>query len=237
VAATTTKFAKAKLDLREPVAQGKKKPHFAAGSSIETLEFAFNPKDYSMSLQGGWNFKPQKKSLEPPEFTGTQPRSLEVEMFLDATDKDDGDVSKAVDVLLSAVRPTERSKSSGTPFPPIVVFSWGSAKPFVGVVKQVSATFTLFRPSGQPVRATCKISLQEYDPVPPRQNPTSGALRATRAHTVQLGDSLASIADREYGTPELWRAIATANELEDPFNLRVGRELLVPAPADASGMA
>jgi nucleoid-associated protein YgaU len=62
-------------------------------------------------------------------------------------------------------------------------------------------------------------------------------LRATRAHSIQLGDSLASIADREYGSPELWRAIATANELEDPFNLRVGRELLIPAPADAAGMA
>jgi nucleoid-associated protein YgaU len=232
---STTKFAKAKLDLREPVAKPKK--HFEAGSSIKTLEFAFNPKDYSMSLQGGWNFKPQKNSLEPPEFTGTQPRSLDLEMFLDATDKADGDVSQSVDVLLSAVRPTDKSKSSGTPFPPIVVFSWGSAAPFVGVVKQVSATFTLFRPSGQPVRATCKISMQEYEPNPPRQNPTSGALRATRSHAIQLGDSLASIADREYGAPELWRAIALANELEDPFNLRVGRELLIPAPADATGMA
>ena len=232
---STTKFAKAKLDLREPVAQPKK--HFAAGSSIKTLEFAFNPKDYSMSLQGGWNFKPQKNSLEPPEFTGTQPRSLELEMFLDATDKSDGDVSQSVDTLLSAVRPTDKSKSSGTPFPPIVVFSWGSAAPFVGVVKQVSATFTMFRPSGQPVRATCKISMQEYEFPPPKTNPTSGALNSIRAHTVTLGDSLASIANAEYGTPTLWRAIASVNELENPFNLRVGTELLLPAPADAAALA
>jgi nucleoid-associated protein YgaU len=233
--AATTKFERAKLDLREPVPKQKK--HFAPGSSLGVLEFDFNPKDYSMSLQGGWNFKPQKNSLEPPEFTGTQPRSLEVEMFLDATDQEEGDVSASVATLMSAVRPTDKSKSSKTPFPPIVVFSWGAAKPFVGVVKQVSATFTMFRPSGQPVRATCKISMQEYDQAPQKTNPTSGALNSIRAHTVTLGDSLASIANVEYGTPTLWRAIASVNELEDPFNLRVGTELLLPAPADAAALA
>jgi nucleoid-associated protein YgaU len=231
--ATTTKFAKARLDLREPVASNK---NFVRGSSIKVLEFAFNPKDYSMSQQGGWNFKPQKKSLEPPEFNGTQPRTLDVEMFLDATDRDDGDVTDAVATLLSAARPTERSKNSKTPFPPIVVFSWGAAAPFVGVVKQVSATFTMFRPSGQPIRANCKISLQEYDPQPPKQNPTSGALNSNRSHTVKLGDSLASIANAEFGSPALWRAIALVNELEDPFNLRVGSELLIPAPSDATAL-
>jgi nucleoid-associated protein YgaU len=232
--APTTRFERAKLDLREPVAKDKQ---FVPGSSIKVLDFDFNPKDYSMSLQAGWNFKPQKKSLERPEFTGTQPRSLEVEMFLDATDEDDGDVSASVDALLMAVRPTDKSKNSKTPFPPIVVFSWGAAKPFVGVVKQVSATFTMFRPSGQPIRATCKISMQEYEAEPQRTNPSSGALNSTRAHTVTLGDSLASIAHAEYGAPNLWRAIAAVNELEDPFNLRVGTELLIPAPADAAALA
>jgi nucleoid-associated protein YgaU len=232
--ALTTTYTKAQLDLREPVADD---GHFVAGGSIKTLKFTFNPKDYSMSLGGNWSFKPQKASLEPPEFTGTTPRTLDVELFLDATDQNAGDVSGSVATVLRAVRPTDKSISDGTPFPPIAVFSWGAARPFVGVVSKVSAQMTLFRPSGQPVRASCKLSLLEYDPMPARQNPTSGALRSTRTHTVVLGDSLASIAHREYGAPRLWRAIAAANELEDPFDLRVGRELLIPAPADAAVLA
>jgi nucleoid-associated protein YgaU len=232
--AVTTNFTKAQLDLREPVQD---QDHFVAGSSLKVLNFLFNPKDYSMSLGGGWTFKPQKSSLEQPEFTGTTPRTLDVEMFLDATDRPNGDISGAVSTLLRAVRPTEKSVSSGTPFPPIVVFSWGSSRPFVGVVKQVSAQMTLFLPSGQPVRANCKVSMLEYDPNPPRQNPTSGALGSTRSHVVVLGDTLASIANAEYGAPALWRAIAHVNELEDPFNLRVGAELLLPPPADAVALA
>lgn len=227
-------FAKAQFDLREPVA-GKKS--FAPGGSIGTIKFLFNPKDYSMSLQSGWNFKPQKKSAEPPEFTGHQMRTLDVEVFLDATDTPDGTVADAVEALFSTVRPTEKSLAAGTPFPPIVVFSWGDARPFVGVVKAVSVTLTLFRPSGQPVRATCKVSMQEFAPQPEGQNPTSGARRSTRAHQVMLGDSLASIASREYGDPTLWRAIAKVNDIDDPFRLRVGAELLIPSPADAAALA
>ena len=231
MALAAAQFAKAQLDLREPVA-GKKS--FNPGGSLAVIKFMFNPKDYSMSLQSGWNFKPVKKAAEPPEFTGNQMRSLDVEVFLDASDQENGSVADAVEMLFSTVRPTDKSISAGTPFPPIVVFSWGDSKAFVGVVKSVNASLTLFRPSGLPVRATCKLSMQEFAPSPEKQNPTSGALRSTRAHCVTLGDSLASIANAEYGDPDLWRAIAEVNEIEDPFNIRIGTELLIPAPADAA---
>ena len=56
-------------------------------------------------------------------------------------------------------------------------------------------------------------------------------------YAVVLGDSLASVANAEYGEPTMWRAIAITNELEDPFNLRVGQELLLPNVADAVTMA
>ena len=146
-------------------------------------------------------------------------------------------MSPTIDALLATVKPTQKSTSAGTPFPPLVVFSWGAMQPFVGVVKSVTSTLTLFRPSGQPVRATCKVSMQEYPIDPAKQNPTSGALRSTRSHRVVLGDTLASIASAEYGAPAMWRAIAHVNELDDPFNLRLGRELLIPAPADAAALA
>jgi nucleoid-associated protein YgaU len=234
MAEATTKFAKAQLDLREPV---KDKKHFKPGSSLKVVKFDFNPKEYSTGLQAGWNAKPMKKPGEYPEFTGTQLRTLDVEMFLDATNDDNGDVTPTIDALFSTVKATEKSIGAGTPFPPIVVFSWGSAKPFVAVVKSVTSSLTLFRPSGQPVRATCKVSMQEYPTDPSKQNPSSGSVSSTRAHRVVLGDSLASIANTEYGAPTMWRAIATVNGLEDPFNLRLGRELLIPPPADAAVLA
>ena len=87
------------------------------------------------------------------------------------------------------------------------------------------------------MRATCKVSLQEFDPPLGGQNPTSGALRSNSSHQVRLGDSLASIAMTHYGNPTMWRAIAAANEIDDPFDVRIGTELLIPAPADAAELA
>jgi hypothetical protein len=35
----------------------------------------------------------------------------------------------------------------------------------------------------------------------------------------------------------MWRSIAIANRLEDPFDLRVGRQLLLPSAAAAAALA
>jgi nucleoid-associated protein YgaU len=227
-------YAKATFILREPMPGGSS---FTPGPPIGLIPFGFNPKDYTMSLTSGWNFKPSKKSAEPPEFTGHQMRTLDMDVFLDATDIPQGTIAPWLEQLFSTVRPTAMSLLTNTPFPPIVVFTWGASMPFVGVVKSVNASVTLFRPTGLPVRATCKVSMQEFDPPLGGQNPTSGALRSSSSHVVRLGDSLASIATASYGEPNLWRAIAIVNDIEDPFNLRIGTDLLIPSPADAQALA
>lgn len=50
----------------------------------------------------------------------------------------------------------------------------------------------------------------------------------TEEYVVQSGDSLASIAQQVYGDPTLWREIARANDLREPYALRVGETLEVP---------
>ncbi len=99
---------------------------------------------------------------------------------------------------------------------------------FVAYVESVSATYTLFTATGDPLRATCQLSLTEV-PLPTKgQNPTSGTLAAQRVHRVVSGDSLESLAWAEYGDATRWRAIARANGIDDPMRLETGRELLLP---------
>jgi LysM repeat protein len=50
----------------------------------------------------------------------------------------------------------------------------------------------------------------------------------SNVYVVKSGDTLSSIADRFYGDPELWRAIARANEVADPDTLAVGTRLEIP---------
>jgi nucleoid-associated protein YgaU len=47
-------------------------------------------------------------------------------------------------------------------------------------------------------------------------------------YVIQSGDSLASIAQDAYGDPTMWREIARANDLNEPYALTVGESLRIP---------
>ncbi len=117
------------------------------------------------------------------------------------------------------------------------MFGWGSQVAIVAVVKSVSAKFTMFRADGAPIRAVCTLSLEEVPTEAQGQNPTSGARTATRTRRVGAGDTLASIAFAEYDDAALWRALADANDIDDPLRVPEGTVLSIPALTDAAGAA
>jgi hypothetical protein len=206
----------------------------ALGPEREKVAFQFNPRELSVTKSAGWQRLPARRgqTAGPSEFTGAGPATLSVELFLDDTDTRDGSVATRVDTLLSCCVPTPETREQNKPLPPLVVFFWGVFVSFPAFVTQVSARYTLFAQDGTPLRAVCSVSLEELAGELKRQNPTSGSPSARRHHTVVAGDSLASLAHREYGDPTLWRALAAFNDVDDPMRLLPGAELLLPAPED-----
>jgi nucleoid-associated protein YgaU len=88
-----------------------------------------------------------------------------------------------------------------------------------------------------PLRATANLTLEEV-PVPAKkQNPTSGAIHGRRSHLIAEGDSLASIAWREYENPALWRGIAAFNGIDDPLRVKAGQTILLPTADEARRLA
>lgn len=203
------------------------------GGRIAEVEFQFNPNQLQLSRSASWSAQPAV-ALErgpTPEFAGAQPAELQVEVFLDGSAKPTSSkVRRQVEQLLSCCEVDPQSIASKRPSPPWVRFSWGAftTVQFVAYVVSVAATYSLFSPTGEPLRANCQLSLQEVPQPTKGQNPTSGAHTAQRVHAVVAGDSLASLAWREYGDPTVWRAIAEANDIDDPMRLRPGQELLLP---------
>jgi nucleoid-associated protein YgaU len=113
-----------------------------------------------------------------------------------------------------------------------MMFVWGSFS-FVGILKSVGADYNLFRRDGTPARAKVTVSMIEHMEEPSGQNPTSGGPAGRRSYTLIEGESLQSLAYAEYGDPNLWRAIAEANRIEDPFAMRPGTKVLLPSRDDA----
>ncbi|HEV2783964.1 MAG TPA: peptidase M23 [Actinophytocola sp.] len=207
------------------------------GDHMYDIKFQFNPKELSLTKNAKWQREAQRnaKKSGPPEFKGSDPAKLALEMFLDATDTMGDQVVKTVERLFACCVATEDSRQKGKGSPPWVIFKWGGMTGFPAYVASVTAKYTLFTPGGVPVRAVCTVNLEEIAGEQSGQNPTSGALAARDTHQLVAGDTLQSLAFRAYGNAELWREIAYANEVDDPMRLRPGDRLLVPALEEIGG--
>jgi nucleoid-associated protein YgaU len=225
---------KACLVVKEPSKTGSMD---AAGPFMFNLEFQFNPKELQLTKQATWKREQAKgnKKASPPQFTGPQPAKLTLELFFDASEKQDNRVVTDVEKLFSLTVPTDASIAAKKESPPWVMFKWGGLSGFLAYVSQVQAKYTLFTAAGLPIRATCQVTLEELAGPPPKQNPTSGVLVPHRVHQVVAGDSLPGIAYDEYGVPALWRAIADLNGINDPVRLRPGHRLLLPPLEELDG--
>lgn len=200
------------------------------------IPLQFNPKEYQVRGQATWSSRSARDG-RVGQYQGSQPYTLGLEVFIDEPTRAVNDpttppLEDQVDWLLRAVQRVDGDDS----LPPVLEFSWGP-RTVLAIATSVTAKFTMFDASGKPVRATCQIELKLLPEGWPRQNPTSGTPKIDRSHCVVMGDSLASIAYAKYGDPTLWRAIAKANNIDDPSQIPVGEYLIVPVRSDAESMA
>jgi Contractile injection system tube protein/LysM domain len=205
----------------------------------ETIKVLFNPTEYTITKTNTWNFKEvQGASLPPPEFGGGNPRELSVSLLLDASLLEGSQSVKSVtDALFKMMEVSDGQPAAGTrSSPPKVTFRWGAVDTFKAVCTSLTVAYQLFRPNGDPIRADVKLQLKQAAPASTAssssanqgQNPTTRAMAGHGVHTVQDGDSLPSIAYRAYGDATRWRAIAEANDVDDPLRLRRGTPLMLP---------
>jgi nucleoid-associated protein YgaU len=195
----------------------------------KALEFDFNPKEYSITRSADWSVPAAKSGVAQAQYNGPKPSSITVELFMDATEEDKGDISTTVDKLLKACNPTQETTSKNKPSAPFVLFQWGKKISFKGYIEQVAVKYTLFRPDGTPVRGSATLTLKEFGEPVKGTNPTSGGEPGTTRHRVLAGDTLPSIAYAEFGRADAWRTIADANpQIHDPMRLRPGTVLIIP---------
>lgn len=235
---SATSLVKATLSIHE----GRMGSSQSMGAKIKDVDFQFNPTQLTVSKSARWalGIAPEYRDAVLPQFQGADPYTMSMQIFLDASSKPgDTSVQKDVEALLSCCEVTDASIAAKQPSTPWVQFQWGSFKTvnFTAFVSSVQATYTLFNPSGTPMRATCDLTITQIPLVTQGQNPTSGALEASRTHRLMAGDTLASLAWREYGDPSGWRAIAEANDIDDPLRLDIGTELLIPASSSSSSLS
>ncbi|MGK7896333.1 MAG: LysM peptidoglycan-binding domain-containing protein [Xenococcus sp. (in: cyanobacteria)] len=211
------------------------------------IKVLFNPESYAIKKGVTWSGKSQKEYNAPIlDFGGGGSRELTLELlfdvsegvknsrfqnrnsnrFLDSTSIED--VRQETNKLVALTR-IQRIGGQEQP-PPACKVYWGEAPtnsdfPFVGVITNLTQTFTLFKSNGKPIRAKVNITFSEY------LNPEYDKRRTDPELTTRIvksGATLSSIAADVYGNPKLWRLIAQENQLDNPRQLNIGQTLTIP---------
>jgi nucleoid-associated protein YgaU len=116
------------------------------------------------------------------------------------------------------------------------LFVWGSLS-IKAIVESVTQKFTLFNPTGLPLRATLSVTFREYKTLQDQlaelnlQSPDH-----TKRRVVRQYDTLNRIATEEYKDPHQWRLIALNNaQVLSSFRRLVPGTVLIIPPIELPG--
>jgi len=157
------------------------------------------------------------------QFVKGSAQTLTMELFFDTTDTQ-RDVREFTDGVLNFTALNARTHA-----PPRLLFIWGSLI-FPCVLESVTQRFDYFGPEGRPLRARLNVTLKGYDVLETLlASPPLESADRTKQRVVKAGDTLQGIAAEAYDDPRQWRAIAVANNLDNPLTIPVGQGLIIPS--------
>ena len=194
-----------------------------------TIDVMYNPTELSLTTKVGTSgtgadVQPNMRSHD--NFT--------VSLFFD-TYEQQTDVRKVTAAIADLTKLTVGTGNKRSP--PRCMFQWGSFS-YVGIVVNIIEHFTLFLPSGIPVRENMDVTFQETLTAQ-EQEEDNGLPNCLRQWTVTMNDRLDQIAWRALGDANLWPLIAEANDIDDallfPQPTDYGRQLLIPDVWGAHG--
>jgi hypothetical protein len=189
----------------------------------EDIEVLFNPKEYVIEKKTPWTEMQVFGMDSPPvQFTMGERKRLTMELFFDTSEEktDVREYTQKMEELMMVNAQEHR--------PPLLRFSWGNLS-FDCVLEDLVQRFTLFSNDGTPMRAILKVVFKEYATAATQLSSTR---RESADHTKRMvireGESISSVAAREYNDPGKWRVIAQANRIEDPENIKPGTIVELP---------
>jgi len=197
-------------------------------SSKSTFEVMLNPASYSHSLTIGYDEKKTQGQIGTEmKFSAINPEKVNFDIVIDGTgvvNSSSPDVKTQVESLKTIVYTYDGTKHE----PNHVRLLWGSLI-FFGRLESLSLDYTLFKPSGEPLRAKLKLGFAGA------MSKEEEGLKANRSspdltHLVEVrsGDTLPLLCHRIYKNSAYYADVARANNLVHFRKLKPGTKLHFP---------
>ncbi len=194
-----------------------------------TWQALLNPTELSFSRKNRYQATQSAGASQPQQsFSGGEPDQVSIDLLLDGTGVvgDPGSIGGKLDSLL------EFAKFQGDTHQPYYVHAYWGRFSFRGILMQADVTYKLFDRSGEPLRATVKLTLKEaLSPQEVAATDRRSSPDLFQTWLVHDGERLDAIAAQVYGDPAYWRPLARANALANPRGLVTGQLLILPPVA------
>lgn len=116
--------------------------------------------------------------------------------------------------------------------PGYVKIFWGEVI-FKGRITSLKITYTLFKPNGDPIRATADaVFEQSLDNVTKSKTENKSSPDLTHIRTVKQGDTLPLMCDEIYKNSKMYLEVARVNGLSNYRSLKVGTKIFFPPIKD-----
>lgn len=202
----------------------------------DTFRATINPSDYkrgyglSYSGERSSDAKPLGNAGVTTRFANTEAETIGFSITLDATGVVPDAANTTVAAQIDALKAIAYDYNGDTHEPSVVKISWGSGlAAFYGRLTKLDVDYTLFRPSGEPLRAKLQLSFVSYDT--PREEAAKAQKQSpdmTHEVIVRSGDTLPLLCQRIYADPTKYLAVAKANGLDGFRALTPGMALVFP---------
>ncbi|MCX8131159.1 MAG: LysM peptidoglycan-binding domain-containing protein [Clostridia bacterium] len=190
------------------------------GVSIPVM---FNPSEYQLQRTNNYaEIKVPGCDTTQIQFVQGDAQTLSVELFFD-TSSQGFDVRSYTDQI---VKLTKINPDTGEP--PTLLFWWGTLV-FSCIMTSVSHKYEYFDALGQALRARLSVTLKGYDYLEQFGDQMKvSPLSNLKGLVFKSGDTLQSLAGKEYKDTGKWRKIAEANKINNPLTIRPGTRLNIP---------
>lgn len=199
------------------------------GEPDQVITAQFNPKQVGLQRSATWQGVNTGKDTKPLQFVSSEPAILTLDLFFDKYADADQDVIADTEKIFHL---TTVQQHGDLHRPPLCKLNWGEYH-FINdsqwVLQDLRQTFTLFRSNGKPVRATLSCTFRQWrgDDLETKLTDQKSP-DVAKSRVVQRGETLSGIAAEEYLDPGLWRPIAEANGIDNPYRLEPGQVLAIP---------
>lgn len=190
-----------------------------------------NPNQYSFDATQSYSKqKPISKKKNSGESAGTEPGHFSFKLWFDRTGAFeaspalDDEKSKGIEPDIEQLKKVLYGKTEAN----YLKISWGTLD-FNCRVKSLRVNYTLFSPSGNPIRASVDVTFKEDENIKNvKANANSDLSNETKEVTAKAGDTLPLMALQVYGSALYFLSVAKVNKLSSFRKLKPGQKIVFP---------